>query len=58
MLVTGASGGVGRFAVQLAHIGGAHVTAVSASPERARGLTDLGADEAIHELTPEGPSST
>jgi NADPH:quinone reductase-like Zn-dependent oxidoreductase len=55
VLVTGASGGVGRFAVQLAHIGGAHVTALSASPERARGLTGLGADEVIHELTPEGP---
>ena len=55
LLVTGASGGVGRFAVQLAHLAGAHVTAVSASPERARGLTDLGADEVIHELTPEGP---
>jgi NADPH:quinone reductase-like Zn-dependent oxidoreductase len=55
VLVTGASGGVGRFAVQLAHIGGAHVTAVSRNPERARGLTDLGADEIIHELTPDGP---
>jgi NADPH:quinone reductase-like Zn-dependent oxidoreductase len=54
VLVTGASGGVGRFAVQLAHLAGAHVTAVSASPERARGLTELGADEVIHELTPEG----
>jgi len=53
--MTGASGGVGRFAVQLAHIGGAHVSAVSSSPERARGLTELGADEVIHELTPEGP---
>jgi NADPH:quinone reductase len=41
--------------VQLAHLAGAHVTAVSASPERARGLTELGADEVIHELTPEGP---
>jgi NADPH:quinone reductase-like Zn-dependent oxidoreductase len=55
VLVTGASGGVGRFAVQLAHMAGAHVTGVSASPERARGLTDLGADEVIHDLEPEGP---
>jgi NADPH:quinone reductase-like Zn-dependent oxidoreductase len=28
---------------------------VSASPERAAGLTELGADEVIHELTPDGP---
>jgi NADPH:quinone reductase len=55
VLVTGASGGVGRFAVQLARLGGAHVTGVSASAERARGLKELGADEVIHELTPEGP---
>jgi NADPH2:quinone reductase len=55
VLVTGASGGVGRFAVQLAHLAGAHVTGVSASPERARGLTDIGADEVVHELTPDGP---
>jgi NADPH:quinone reductase len=54
VLVTGASGGVGRFAVQLAHRAGAHVTGVSASPERARGLLELGADEVIHELAPEG----
>jgi NADPH:quinone reductase len=54
VLVTGASGGVGRFAVQLAHHGGARVTGVSASPQRARGLRELGADEVIHELTAEG----
>jgi NADPH:quinone reductase len=54
VLVTGASGGVGRFAVQLAHHGGARVTGVSASPERARGLRELGADEVIHELTAKG----
>jgi NADPH:quinone reductase-like Zn-dependent oxidoreductase len=54
VLVTGASGGVGRFAVQLAHRAGAHVTGVSASPERARGLVELGADEVIHELAEEG----
>jgi NADPH:quinone reductase-like Zn-dependent oxidoreductase len=41
--------------VQLAHLGGAHVTGVSASADRARGLKELGADEVIHELTPEGP---
>jgi NADPH2:quinone reductase len=55
VLVTGASGGVGRFAVQLANASGAHVTAVSASPERARGLRELGAHEVIHELAGEGP---
>ncbi|HXB16084.1 MAG TPA: zinc-binding dehydrogenase [Solirubrobacteraceae bacterium] len=56
VLVTGASGGVGRFAVQLAHLAGAHVTGVSSSPERARGVLDLGADEIIHELEPSGPA--
>jgi len=54
VLVTGASGGVGRFAVELAKRGGAHVTAVSRNPERAQGLKDLGADEIVHEITPEG----
>jgi NADPH:quinone reductase-like Zn-dependent oxidoreductase len=54
VLVTGASGGVGRVAVELAKRGGAHVTAVSRNPERATGLKELGADEFVHELTPEG----
>jgi NADPH:quinone reductase len=54
VLVTGASGGVGRFAVQLARLAGAHVTGVSASAERARGLRELGADDVIHELRPDG----
>jgi len=54
VLVTGASGGVGRLAVQLARRGGAHVTAVSASAERAKGLAELGADEIVHELSAEG----
>src|ERR1019366_1148993 len=55
VLVTGASGGVGRFAVQLAKRGGGDVTAVSASPERARGLVELGADAVVGELEPQGP---
>jgi NADPH:quinone reductase-like Zn-dependent oxidoreductase len=54
VLITGASGGVGRFAIQLARAGGAHVTGVSSSPERAQGLAELGADEVIGELTPDG----
>lgn len=54
VLVTGASGGVGRFAVQLAKMAGAHVTGVSSSPERARGLLELGVDEVLGELQPSG----
>ena len=55
VLVTGASGGVGRFAVQLAKLAGAHVTALSTSPERAAGLVALGADEVVGGLEPGGP---
>lgn len=50
VLVTGASGGVGRFAVQLAARAGAHVTAVSRNAERARGLRELGAARIVHDL--------
>ena len=54
VLVTGASGGVGRFAVQLAKLAGAHVSALSSSAARARGLSELGADEILHVLEPAG----
>jgi NADPH2:quinone reductase len=54
VLVTGASGGVGRFAVQLAKLAGAHVSALSSSAARARGLRELGADEILHSLEPAG----
>jgi NADPH2:quinone reductase len=48
VLVTGASGGVGRFAIQLAHLGGADVTAlVSSSSARTAGLRQLGADKVV-----------
>jgi NADPH:quinone reductase len=43
VLVTGAAGGVGRFAVQLARSAGANVTAVARSTQRAQGLDLLGA---------------
>ncbi|MDZ7882087.1 MAG: zinc-binding dehydrogenase [Mycobacterium sp.] len=47
VLVTGASGGVGRLAVQLAARAGAHVIAAVGSPERGTGLRELGADEIV-----------
>jgi NADPH2:quinone reductase len=50
VLVTGASGGVGRFAVQLAARAGADVTAVARNAQRARGLRELGAAQIVHDL--------
>jgi NADPH:quinone reductase-like Zn-dependent oxidoreductase len=48
VLITGAAGGVGHLATQLAARSGAHVTAVAASPERAKHLR--GADEIVQEI--------
>lgn len=45
MMVTGASGGVGRYAVQLAARAGAEVVAISRNPDQADGLRALGAHE-------------
>ncbi len=53
VLVTGASGGVGRFAIQLAKLSGAHVTGLA---RRTAGLCELGADEVIQVLEPDGPN--
>jgi len=53
VLVTGASGGVGRFAIQLAKLAGAHVTGIAG---RTGGLRELGADELRPELEPAGPT--
>jgi NADPH:quinone reductase-like Zn-dependent oxidoreductase len=47
VLITGAAGGVGRFAVQLAALGGAHVIASVGSAARGAGLRELGADEVV-----------
>src|ERR1019366_635326 len=53
VLVTGASGVVGRFAIQLAMLAGAHVTGLA---RRTAGLSELGADEVIQVLEPDGPT--
>jgi NADPH:quinone reductase len=50
VLVAGAAGGVGRFAIQLAHLGGAEVTAIAGSSERAHGIRELGASEVVTDL--------
>src|SRR5580704_3832312 len=47
VLITGAAGGVGNLAVQLAARSGARVTAVAGSAERAKVLDGLGAGEIV-----------
>lgn len=47
VLITGAAGGVGRFAVQLAALGGAHVIASVGSETRGTGLRELGANDVV-----------
>ncbi|MFG2583429.1 zinc-binding dehydrogenase [Streptomyces malaysiensis] len=48
IMVTGATGGVGRYAVQLAHQGGAYVIAVTRSPDKhGERLRELGADDVV-----------
>jgi NADPH:quinone reductase-like Zn-dependent oxidoreductase len=49
VLITGATGGVGRFAVQLAHLAGARVTAGVRDLTRSDLLRRLGADEVVQE---------
>jgi NADPH2:quinone reductase len=47
LLVTSAAGGVGRFAVQLGALAGAHVIASVGSTARGEGLRELGAHEVV-----------
>lgn len=49
VLITGAAGGVGRFAVEMAARSGARVTAVAGGPARSEGLTELGATEIVYQ---------
>jgi NADPH2:quinone reductase len=56
LLLTGASGGVGHFVVELAAAQGALVTAVSSSPERGERLLALGAADVVADVeAAEGP---
>jgi NADPH:quinone reductase len=56
VLLTGASGGVGHFVVELAAAQGALVTAVSSSAERGERLLALGAAEVVNDVeAAEGP---
>ncbi|GFQ00115.1 putative quinone-oxidoreductase homolog chloroplastic [Phtheirospermum japonicum] len=53
ILITAASGGVGQYAVQLAKLGNAHVTATCGA-RNVGFVKSLGADEVIDYRTPEG----
>jgi NADPH:quinone reductase len=56
VLITGASGGVGSFAVQLAALAGAHVTACVSTDKREGVVRTLGADSVVTEIgEQEGP---
>ena len=50
LLITGAAGGVGRFAVELAAGAGGHVTGVVSGDGRGTGLTELGASSIVHDI--------
>jgi NADPH:quinone reductase-like Zn-dependent oxidoreductase len=52
--VTGANGGVGRFAIQVAKSRQGRVTAIVTAPDRAAGLRELGAEEIEVGLQPTG----
>lgn len=50
VLLTGASGGVGHYVVELASAIGAEITVVTGSPDRSRRLLELGAAAAVRSI--------
>ncbi len=50
VLMTGASGGVGHYLTELTAPMGAELTVVTATPERAQRLLELGASHAVHDV--------
>jgi NADPH:quinone reductase-like Zn-dependent oxidoreductase len=50
VLIVGAGGGVGTFAIQLAKLGGAHVTAIERAASKLDRLAELGADAVGDEI--------
>lgn len=50
VLITGASGGVGHYFVELAATGGARVTAISSTTDRGRRLRELGAETVLADI--------
>ncbi|HKN93626.1 MAG TPA: zinc-binding dehydrogenase, partial [Thermoleophilaceae bacterium] len=50
VLLTGASGGVGHYVVELASATAAEITVVTRSPDRARRLLELGATAAVRSI--------
>ncbi|NQU37096.1 MAG: zinc-binding dehydrogenase [Actinobacteria bacterium] len=55
VVITGAAGGVGVSAVQLAKLAGAEVTAIARNQQRQDALIALGADRVASELSADGP---
>jgi NADPH:quinone reductase-like Zn-dependent oxidoreductase len=56
VLVVGATGGVGLYAVQMARLRGAHVAAVAGGADKARRLEELGADLVIDRTREDVPA--